>query len=277
MKVAISLTELWEARKQLKPSVGLVPTMGYLHEGHLSLVRAARKECASVVASIFVNPAQFSPSEDLSSYPRDLKRDLDLLEKGGVDLVWTPTEKIIYPSDFQTWVLVEEVTKPLEGTMRPGHFKGVATIVAKLLNAVQPHKVFFGQKDAQQSVVIRQMVKDLNYPIEIKICPTIREPDNLAMSSRNAYLETAERQAASVLSRALFTARKAFQNGERNADSLRRIMQMIFDQEPLAKVQYVSCADPITLQELEVVEDSALLSVAVFIGKTRLIDNVLLP
>lgn len=276
MKVAISLTELWEVRKQLKPPVGLVPTMGYLHEGHLSLVRAARQECASVVASIFVNPAQFSPTEDLSSYPRDLKRDLDLLEKEGVDLVWTPTEKIIYPSDFQTWVLVEEVTKPLEGTMRPGHFKGVATVVAKLLNAVQPHKAFFGQKDAQQSVVIRQMVKDLNYPIEIKICPTIREPDNLAMSSRNAYLETAERQAASVLSRALFTARKAYQNGERNADSLRRIMQMVFDQEPLAKVQYVSCADPITLQELEVVKDRALLSVAVFIGKTRLIDNVLL-
>jgi len=277
MKVVVSLEELWEARRSLKPPVGLVPTMGYLHEGHLSLVRAARQECASVVASIFVNPTQFSPTEDLSTYPRNLKRDLDLLEKEGTDLVWTPTEEIMYPADFQTWILVEEVTKPLEGAMRPGHFKGVTTIVAKLLNAVQPHKAFFGQKDAQQSVVIRQMVKDLNYPVEIKICPTVREPDNLAMSSRNAYLQPPERQAASVLSRALFAAREAYQNGERDAIRLRKTMQAVFDQEPLANVQYISCADLNTLQELELVEDRALLSVAVFIGKTRLIDNILLP
>lgn len=277
MKVVVSLEELWEARRSLKPPVGLVPTMGYLHEGHLSLVRAARQECASVVASIFVNPTQFSPTEDLSTYPRNLKRDLDLLEKEGTDLVWTPTEEIMYPADFQTWILVEEVTKPLEGAMRPGHFKGVTTIVAKLLNAVQPHKAFFGQKDAQQSVVIRQMVKDLNYPVEIKICPTVREPDNLAMSSRNAYLQPPERQAASVLSRALFAAREAYQNGERDAIRLRKTMRAVFDQEPLANVQYISCADLNTLQELELVEDRALLSVAVFIGKTRLIDNILLP
>lgn len=276
MKVALSLEELWNFRKTLKPPIGLVPTMGYLHEGHLSLVRAAKQECASVVTSIFVNPAQFNPTEDLSTYPRDLKRDLDLLEKENVDLVWTPTEEMMYPADFQTWIFVEEVTKPLEGAMRPGHFTGVATVVAKLLNAVQPHKAYFGQKDAQQSVVIRQMVKDLNYPIEIIICPIVREPDNLAMSSRNAYLQPAERRAASVLSRALFTAKEVYQNGERNANRLRKVMQTVFDQEPLARVQYISCAAPDTLQELELIEDRALLSVAVFIGKTRLIDNILL-
>ncbi|NPV76591.1 MAG: pantoate--beta-alanine ligase [Anaerolineae bacterium] len=277
MKVVVSLAELWEVRRFLNSPVGLVPTMGYLHEGHLSLVRAARQECACVVVSIFVNPTQFSPTEDLSTYPRDLERDLDLLEKEGVDLVWTPTKEIMYPADFQSWVLVEEVTKPLEGAMRPGHFKGVTTVVAKLLNAVQPQKAFFGQKDAQQSVVIRQMVKDLNYPVEVKICPTVREPDNLAMSSRNAYLQPAERQAATVLSRALFAAREAYQNGERNANRLRKTMQAVFNQEPLARVQYISCADPNTLQELDLIEDHALLSVAVFIGKTRLIDNILLP
>ncbi len=277
MKVVTTLAELWDIRKNLPGPVGLVPTMGYLHPGHLSLVHTARKECASVVVSIFVNPAQFGPKEDLSRYPRDLEHDLQLLEQEGVDLVWTPTPEIMYPAGFQTWIQVEEVSKPLEGALRPGHFRGVATVVAKLFNAIQPHKAYFGQKDAQQAVVIRQMTGDLNYPIEIRICPITREPNNLAMSSRNVYLSSEERRAASVISQALFAARDAFQNNERSAGRLRNIMQEVFSQEPLVHVQYASCADPDTLQELEIIHDRALLSVAVFVGKTRLIDNILLP
>ncbi|MCC6146188.1 MAG: pantoate--beta-alanine ligase [Anaerolineaceae bacterium] len=277
MKVTTSFLELREARESLKATVGLVPTMGFLHEGHLSLVRAARQECSSVVVTIFVNPAQFGPAEDLSRYPRDLERDLSLLKKENVDLVWAPPTETLYPADFQTWVDLEKVSKPLEGAMRPGHFKGVATIVAKLFNAIQPQKAFFGQKDAQQAAVIRQMVKDLNYPIEVIICPIAREGDGLAMSSRNVYLQPAERQAATVLSRALFAIRQAFEDGERDAGQLKQIMQTIFNQEPLARVQYISCADPVTLQELESIENQALFSVAVFIGNTRLIDNMLVP
>lgn len=277
MKVVSSLNDLRKAREDLSAPVGIVPTMGYLHAGHLSLVQNARKECAGVIVTIFVNPAQFGPKEDLSRYPRDLDHDLELLEKVGVDLVWTPVPEDMYPPDFQTWVQVEEVSKPLEGALRPGHFRGVATIVAKLFNATQPHKAYFGQKDAQQAVVIRKMVRDLNYPIDIRVCPICREPNNLAMSSRNIYLSPEEHEAASVISRALFTARDAFNNNERNAERLRQIMQDVFSQEPRVLLQYASCADPETLQELDVVDDKALLSVAVFVGKTRLIDNVLLP
>jgi pantoate--beta-alanine ligase len=175
--------------------VGLVPTMGYLHEGHLSLIRRARKECDHVLVSIFVNPTQFGPKEDLSRYPRDLERDLKLIEPY-TDLVWTPTAGIMYPQGYQTWVEVEAMTRPLEGAMRPGHFKGVTTVVAKLFNGVQPHKAYFGQKDAQQVAVIRQMTRDLNFPIEIVVCPIVREPDGLAMSSRNVYLDPEQRKAA---------------------------------------------------------------------------------
>lgn len=250
--------------------------MGYLHEGHLSLVRAARKDCHSVVVSIFVNPTQFGPSEDLAAYPRDLPRDLELLDKEGVDLVWVPRSDIMYPSEFQTWVTVEEVSKRLEGAMRPGHFRGVATIVAKLFNAVQPDKAYFGQKDAQQTVVISRMVQDLNLPVEILVCPTVREADGVAMSSRNTYLDPAERQAATVLWRALSAARSAFQAGERDPENLRQVMTETINQEPLARLQYASCAHPSTLEELEKPIESALLSMAVFIGKTRLIDNLLL-
>jgi pantoate--beta-alanine ligase len=248
--------------------------MGYLHEGHLSLVRRARAECASVVVSIFVNPTQFGPNEDLAAYPHDLPRDLRLLKAEGVDLVWTPTPEIMYPPGFQTWVSVEEVTKPLEGAMRPGHFRGVTTVVAKLFTAVQPDKAYFGQKDAQQAAVIRKMTRDLNFPIEVVICPTLREADGLAMSSRNAYLNPEERQAATVLSRALFAARDAFQAGERDAQRLRELMAEIVNAEPLARLQYVSCADPDTLEELHGEVNRALLSMAVYVGKTRLIDNV---
>lgn len=276
MMIATSLEELRATRLLLDGAVGFVPTMGYLHEGHLSLARRARQECHSVVASIFVNPTQFGPNEDLSKYPRDLKRDLALLEAAGVDLVWTPDNETMYPPGFATWVEVEGLTRPLEGAARPGHFRGVTTVVAKLFNAVQPQKAYFGQKDAQQAAVIRKMTRDLDFPIEIVVCPTVREADGLAMSSRNSYLSPEERQAATILFRALTAAKSAWERGERNAEALRRIMSETLASEPRAQTQYVSCADYDTLAELETVTGKSLLSMAVFIGKTRLIDNFVL-
>jgi pantoate--beta-alanine ligase len=250
--------------------------MGYLHQGHLSLVERARNECASVIVSIFVNPTQFGPQEDLGSYPRNISRDLNLLEEIGVDLIWIPKKEEIYPSEFQTWVTVEEVTQPLEGAMRPGHFRGVTTIVAKLFNAIQPDKSYFGQKDAQQAVVIRRMVKDLNYPIEIVICPTIREPDGLAMSSRNVYLTPQERKSATILFKALSAAENAYMDGVQDADVLREIMSDKTSSEPSARLDYISCADPDNLNELSGPVKRALLSMAVKFGDTRLIDNILI-
>jgi pantoate--beta-alanine ligase len=276
MNTVKSITDLRQIRSNLPSPVGLVPTMGYLHEGHLSLVQTARQECARVIASIFVNPTQFGPHEDLEAYPRDIPRDLELLEKNGVDLVWIPEREEMYPTEFQTWVTVGRVAQPLEGKMRPKHFRGVATIVAKLFNAVLPDKGYFGQKDAQQVVVIRRMVKDLNFPIEIVVCPIIREPDGLAMSSRNVYLDLEERQAAQVLFRSLSAAKSAFQNGISEADQLREIMTETILSEPLAGLQYVSCANPGTLEELSGSVSRGLLSLAVVIGKTRLIDNLLI-
>jgi pantoate--beta-alanine ligase len=242
----------------------------------MTLVRRAREECASVVVSLFVNPTQFGPNEDLAKYPRDLDRDLRLLDEAGVNLAWTPEPDVMYPPGFQTWVAVDDLTRPLEGTLRPGHFRGVTTVVAKLFNAVQPHKAYFGQKDAQQAAVIRRMARDLDFPIEIVICPTVREPDGLALSSRNTYLNPDERQAATVLFRALTTAREAHENGECRAGKLRQVMTEVIQAEPLAQAQYVSCADNDTLEELEQVDGPALLSLAVLIGKTRLIDNLIL-
>ena len=276
MLSVITLTDLRSNRLSYPGKVGLVPTMGYLHEGHLSLVRRAREECDHVIVSIFVNPAQFGPKEDLSKYPRDLDRDLSLLEPLGVDLIWMPTAEIVYPPGFQTWVDVETITQPLEGAMRPGHFRGVTTVVAKLFNSVQPHKAYFGQKDAQQAAVIRQMTRDLNFPIEIVVCPIVREPDGLAMSSRNVYLDSEQRKAATVLSRALEAAKEKYESGVRDAEKIRIEMKEVLASEPLAEVQYVSCADYDTLEELETVNGKTLLSMAVFIGKTRLIDNVVL-
>ncbi len=276
MLTVISLDELHSARLSFSGTVGLVPTMGYLHEGHLSLVRHAKEECNHVVVSIFVNPTQFGPQEDLSKYPRDLERDLSLLRPLGVDLVWTPTAEIMYPNGYQTWVEVERITRPLEGARRPGHFRGVTTVVAKLFNGVQPHRAYFGQKDAQQAAVIRQMTRDLNFPIEIVVCPIVREPDGLAMSSRNVYLDPEQRKAATVLYRALCAAKNAYENGERNAETLRAIMRDVLATEPLAQMQYVSCADYDTLEELETITGKTLLSLAVFLGKTRLIDNFVL-
>jgi pantoate--beta-alanine ligase len=276
MKTATTLEELRQALETLPRPIGLVPTMGFLHEGHLSLVTAARQECASVVVSIFVNPTQFAPSEDLEAYPRDLPRDLELLDGAGADLVWTPTAEVLYPPGFQTWVEVTEVTQPLEGARRPGHFKGVTTIVAKLFTGVRPDKAYFGQKDAQQVAVLKQMTRDLNFPIEIRVMPIVREADGLAMSSRNTYLNPDERQAATVLSRSLAEAETAYKNGERSGEKLREIMTGTINAEPLAKLHYVSCADRTTLLELDQITDGALLSMAVYVGKTRLIDNRIL-
>jgi pantoate--beta-alanine ligase len=277
MITVTTIQELRLARARLGAPTGLVPTMGYLHEGHLSLVRTAHADCASVVVSIFVNPTQFGPAEDLSAYPRDLTRDLILLEKESVDLVWTPTPEVMYPPGFQTWVAVEELTQPLEGAMRPGHFRGVTTVVAKLFNAVQPQRAYFGQKDAQQAAVIRRMAEDLNFNLQVVVCPTVREPDGLAMSSRNTYLDPDERQAATVLYRALNAAQTVFAAGQRDAQALCQVMTAIIDREPLARLQYVSCTDADTLQELEgPIANPALLSMAVYIGKTRLIDNLII-
>lgn len=282
MNLVSSLSDLREKRLSLTGKVGLVPTMGYLHPGHLSLVAKAAEECDHVIVSIFVNPTQFGANEDLSKYPRDLERDIKLLSSlplppSAKELtIWNPSAEIMYPPGYQTWVEVEALTHPLEGAMRPGHFKGVTTIVSKLFNATQPHKAYFGQKDAQQVAVIRRMTLDLNFPIEIVVCPTVREADGLAMSSRNKYLNEEERKAATVLFRSLSAAKQLYEAGERNADALRNKMKEVLDSEPLAKTQYVSCADYDSLEELNTITGKTLLSMAVFIGKTRLIDNFVL-
>jgi pantoate--beta-alanine ligase len=257
--------------------LGLVPTMGYLHAGHLSLVRQARAECGAVAVSIFVNPTQFGPREDLSRYPRDLERDLWLLREEQVDLVFVPSVAEMYPNGFSTSVDVRDVTEMLEGAVRPGHFQGVATVVCKLFNIVQPTRAYFGQKDAQQTVVVRRMARDLDMPLEVVVVPTVREPDGLAMSSRNVYLSVQERQAATALYRALNTAGARYNAGERDAEVLRRAMRAVLDAEPLANPEYISVADALTLRELDHVGAAgALCSLAVRFGTTRLIDNMLL-
>jgi len=253
---------------------GFVPTMGFLHEGHLSLVRRARQENEQVGVSIFINPTQFNDPKDLAAYPIDLDRDLALLEKEGVDLVWMPSQDTVYPPGYETFVEVTEVTRVLEGAARPGFFRGVATVVAKLFNVFQPQRTYFGQKDAQQAVVIKRMVQDLNFNIEVIICPTVREPDGLAMSSRNANLSPAARKQATCLYRALCTAQKLFENGERDAGKLRAAMTAIIDTTDMARLNYVSVANPDTLEELTQIQNHALLSLAVFFDPVRLIDNM---
>ena len=276
MQVTSTLSDLRVARAAMPGTFGLVPTMGYLHQGHLSLVQRARAECDFVGVSIFVNPTQFGPTEDLAKYPRDLPRDLSLLKQAGVDVVWTPTPDEVYPRDYQTYVIVEQVTQGLEGERRPGHFRGVATVVAKLFNAFTPTKAYFGQKDAQQAAVIKRLTADLNFPVEIVICPIVREPDGLAMSSRNVYLNPAELRAATILYRSLSAAKARFNAGERDANKLREVMLSALATEPLAQPDYVSAADPDSLTELNRVERGVLLSLAVRFGTTRLIDNFLL-
>lgn len=278
MKLARSISELRTLRAGLPEPVGFVPTMGFLHDGHLSLVRRSHKECASTAVSIFVNPAQFAPSEDLAAYPRDLDRDLGLLEKAGADLVFAPaSDREIYPSGYATWVSVDGITERLEGASRPTHFRGVTTVVAKLFCLVRPQRAYFGQKDAQQALVIDRLIADLNFDIGLVVAPTVREADGLAMSSRNTYLSPAERRAAPVLRRALDLAESLWESGERSAASIRTRMLDLLAAEPLARVDYVSVADPGTLDEMETIERRALVSLAVRIGTTRLIDNTVLP
>ena len=276
MKVLSTITEFREVRKKLRGSVGFVPTMGYLHEGHLVLARRAREENKTVVVSIFVNPTQFGPSEDFARYPRDPERDLAMLEKEEVDLVFMPSVEEMYPEGFCSWVEVEKVTEKLEGAVRPGHFRGVTTVVAKLFNIVQPTRAYFGQKDAQQVVVIKRMVADLNMNLDIIVVPTHREPDGLAMSSRNIYLSPEERQAALVLWKSLNLAQQLWRQGERKAERVQQQMVALIQKEPLAKIDYVSIADPETLEEIARIDRPALVSLAVRIGKTRLIDNITL-
>ncbi len=256
--------------------LGLVPTMGALHEGHLALVRRARDESAFVAVSIFVNPAQFGANEDLATYPRDMERDLALLEAEGVDLVYAPTPEEVYPRGFDTWVEPGALAERLEGASRPGHFRGVATVVTKLLNVIAPDRAYFGEKDGQQLAVIRQLVWDLNLGVGIVAVPTVRDSDGLALSSRNAYLTTEQRAAAPVVYRALSEARSLWLNAETDAESLRLAVRHILEAEPmLDEIEYVSVADAVSLVELDQVGGSAMISTAVRLGRTRLIDNVM--
>ena len=276
MEVIETIVNFKNTHQQLDGTLGFVPTMGYLHEGHLALVRRAKAENDVVVASIFVNPTQFGPREDFQEYPRDMNRDLDLLRREGVSLVFTPSPQDIYPEGYDTYIEVGSVTQKLEGVYRPGHFKGVATVVAKLFNIVKPSRTYFGQKDAQQVVVIKKMAKDLDIDTEIIVVPTVREADGLAMSSRNSYLDPQERIAALVLWKAIYLAREMFGSGEKDAGKIKQSITSMINQEPLAKIDYISLAHPETLQELTSVDKGSLFSLAVLIGKTRLIDNILL-
>lgn len=263
-------------RHELKGTVGLFPTLGYLHEGHLSLVRSSLKENDYTLTSLFVNPTQFGPAEDFDRYPRDYQRDFAMLEKEKVDYLFLPSVKEMYPQGYDTWVEVHKVTDRLEGATRPGHFRGVTTVVAKLFNILEPTRAYFGQKDVQQCVVIKKMVADLNMNLEVVICPTVREPDGLAMSSRNIYLSPEERQQAPVLFKALSTAHVMWAEGERDSIHLRQAMTDLIWQKPLGNIEYISIANALTLDELEKAEPSAVISLAVKFGKTRLIDNILL-
>jgi pantoate--beta-alanine ligase len=267
----------FRAARALFGDLGFAPTMGFLHEGHMSLLRRAKAENGAAAASIFVNPTQFAPGGDFDAYPRALERDLAMLEAAGVDLVFTPDAAEMYPPGFDARVTIGGVSEGLEGAARPGHFAGVATVVIKLLNIVQPTRAYFGQKDAQQAAVIRKLARDLDLPVEIVIADTVREADGLALSSRNSYLDPAQRQAATVLFHALSAAKILFEGGERNAEGLRRAVMATLAGEPSAKPDYVSVADPNTLKELDVVGPAgALVSLAVQVGPARLIDNIVL-
>ena len=257
-------------------SIGFVPTMGYLHEGHLSLVRECRKRADITVVSIFVNPLQFGPQEDFRRYPRDPERDASLLEKEGVDILFLPEDAEMYPEGCRTSVEVASLQDKLCGRTRPGHFRGVATVVLKLFNIVQPDFAFFGQKDAQQVVVLRRMVEDLNADVEIRARPTVRDPDGLAMSSRNTYLTAEERRAGLVLFRGLGEARRMFEKGERAARPIRERLLNTIAAEPLARVDYVEIVNPSSLEPVERIDGQALVALAVYVGKTRLIDNAIL-
>jgi len=267
---------LVEEARGRRASVGLVPTMGYLHEGHLSLVRRARQENDYVVLSIFVNPAQFGPEEDLERYPRDLGRDLELAEQAGVDLVFAPGAEEMYAPDHRTWVEVEELTRGLCGRSRPGHFRGVTTVVTKLFGICRPDRAYFGQKDAQQALVIRRITRDLDLGVEVVVAPIVREADGLALSSRNVYLSEEQRRAAPILQRALCEAEVAARAGERDAEVVREQVRRRIEGAPGARVDYVELVSTQTLQSVERIGGEVLLAVAVYFGRTRLIDNVII-
>ena len=273
MEICKTIAAFRTARARFS-NLGVVPTMGFLHDGHLSLVRRAKAECGNAAATIFVNPKQFGPHEDFGRYPRALPRDLELLQAAGTDLVFVPEVSEIYPDGFDARIEIGGVTKRLEGEIRPGHFAGVATVVAKLFNITQPTKVYFGQKDAQQCVVVQKMVRDLNFPCEVVVCPTVREADGLAMSSRNAYLTPSQRTHAGRLYRALEAARARYDGGERDTETLRAVVRAGVADVAEAKVDYVSIADPESLEELDQARAGALVLIAVRLGATRLIDNI---
>ncbi len=277
MEVISKVAELQERIKDWKLkglTVGFVPTMGYLHEGHLSLVREAKKRNDRAAVSIFVNPKQFGPAEDYNVYPRDFNRDAALLEKEGVDLIFYPAVEEMYPAGYKTYVEVEDLENRLCGRSRPGHFRGVCTVVLKLFNLIQPDEAYFGWKDAQQVIILKKMVEDLNLPVKIRSMPLIREKDGLALSSRNIYLNQQERQASVVLYRSLELAEEIIKNGERQAARIRQQMVNLISAEPLARIDYVEIVDPQTLEPLVTIDGDALVAVAVYFGRTRLIDNL---
>jgi pantoate--beta-alanine ligase len=264
-------------RREENRTIGFVPTMGALHEGHLSLIHEARAMCDVVVVSVFVNPTQFGPAEDFNSYPRDLTRDSSLLAEYNVDYVFAPTVEEIYPPGFSSYVTVEGLSDRLEGASRPEHFRGVTTAVAILLNVVKPDFAFFGQKDAQQAILIKRMVRDLAFTAEIVVVPIVREQSGLAMSSRNSYLSDEQRRAATILNQSLLKAREAYEAGEHSSTRLIELVRGMIEKEPQTRIDYVSVNDAETLETLEKIDDRpALVSLAVFVGKTRLIDNVVL-
>ncbi len=280
MKIITSISEMRSfshEAKNLKKTIGLVPTMGYLHEGHFSLVRASREECEIVVLSSFVNPLQFGPSEDFREYPRDRERDIRLSENGKVDVFFEPRSDEMYPADFSAWVEVTgHVTSTMCGHSRPGHFKGVTTVVMKLFNIVMPDRSYFGQKDAQQAAVIKKMVKDLNSPISIRVMPTVRESDGLAMSSRNKYLNESERAKAKDIFRSLRSAEALVSNGETSSEKIKSSVRKILLEGEGMEIDYIEIADAETLEPRFTVIDNTIIALAVKVGKTRLIDNIVI-
>ena len=279
MRVCRSIEEMRAASRRVRhagKSLGLVPTMGALHEGHLSLVRAAKEQCDQVAASIFVNPLQFAPNEDVAKYPRNFDRDRELLQQEGVDFIFAPTVDEMYPKGAVTYVAVEGLSDRLCGRSRPGHFRGVTTVVSKLFNIVEPDRSFFGQKDAAQVTIIRRMVRDLNIPLQIVVCPIVREADGLAMSSRNAYLDPEQRKSALVLYRSLMTVQERFDHGERNVDKLIEAGKQVFAGAPGVKFDYLEIVDTETLEPIDDLSRGGLVAVAAFVGGTRLIDNIVL-
>jgi pantoate--beta-alanine ligase len=275
-KTIESVRHLVKAARRAGKKIGFVPTMGALHIGHISLIEAAKKNCDFVVVSIFVNPTQFGPKEDFKKYPRPIKADLKMCRKAGVDVVFSPTPQEMYPAENFTWVDVEKLSEPLCGKFRPGHFRGVATICAKLFNIVTPDVAYFGQKDAQQAIVIKRMVADLNMPLQIVVCPTVREKNGLAMSSRNQYLTPQQKEDAALIYKSLQKCRRMIKQGETNAKKIIAEMRKVLKQIPSVEIQYVSIVDAETLQNIDKVAGKVLAAIAVKIGSTRLIDNILI-